>query len=168
MHRRAALIADGAAAVPDGFECPITQELMVDPVFATDGQSYERAAIEQWLAEHDTSPATGAALGSRDVTPNIALRKAIAAWRTQQPLAIDPARLTLLSTGGPNDDGVLGNGSFGRVVCAELATAGRVQQVAVKLLPELTHAEQRAQFARELAPHLRAMQVSITNPYLSQ
>jgi hypothetical protein len=87
-RRRAALIADGAA-VPDGFECPITQELMADPVFAADGQSYERAAIERWLAEHNTSPATGAALGNRNVTPNIALRKAIAEWRTQRDATVE-------------------------------------------------------------------------------
>eukprot|EP00983_Pelagomonas_calceolata_P133785 1161997-Pelagomonas_calceolata.AAC.4 len=29
---------------------------MRDPVLATDGYSYERAAIEQWFRSHDTSP----------------------------------------------------------------------------------------------------------------
>ena len=47
-----------------------------------------------------------------------------------------------------------------RQVCGELATSGRPQPVAVKTLPELTHAEQRAQLERELAPHLRAMQAA--------
>jgi hypothetical protein len=32
------------------------QELMRDPVLASDGYSYERSAIEQWLRSHDTSP----------------------------------------------------------------------------------------------------------------
>ena len=73
-------MADGAA-VPDGFECTITQDVMEDPVVAADGHSYERAAIEQWLTERRTSPLTGAALASRALLPNIALRKAIAAWR---------------------------------------------------------------------------------------
>jgi len=39
--------------------CPITAELMLDPVFTADGQTYERGAIERWLEEHDTSPLTG-------------------------------------------------------------------------------------------------------------
>ncbi|KAL3921195.1 MAG: hypothetical protein SGPRY_004989, partial [Prymnesium sp.] len=38
--------------------CPITAELMLDPVFTADGQTYERGAIECWLEEHDTSPLT--------------------------------------------------------------------------------------------------------------
>ena len=33
----------------DDFMCPITQELMVDPVFTEDGQTYERDAIKTWL-----------------------------------------------------------------------------------------------------------------------
>lgn len=33
---------------PDAFCCPITKELMTDPVMTKDGHSYERHAIEQW------------------------------------------------------------------------------------------------------------------------
>ena len=37
-------------AVPDGFRCPITQDIMVDPVVVADsGHTYERAAITQVL-----------------------------------------------------------------------------------------------------------------------
>ena len=32
---------------------------MGDPVFTCDGQTYERTAIEMWLANHTTSPLTG-------------------------------------------------------------------------------------------------------------
>ncbi|MCC2667386.1 MAG: hypothetical protein K0S63_1302, partial [Gammaproteobacteria bacterium] len=35
--------------VPDAFECPITAEIMLDPLMASDGHSYERIAIEKWL-----------------------------------------------------------------------------------------------------------------------
>ena len=31
-----------------GFLCPITQEVMDDPVITSDGHTYERVAIEQW------------------------------------------------------------------------------------------------------------------------
>ena len=30
-------------------KCPISRELMVDPVLAADGKTYERTEIEQWL-----------------------------------------------------------------------------------------------------------------------
>jgi hypothetical protein len=35
----------GAAALPNKLFCPLTLEVMVDPVVAADGQSYSRAAI---------------------------------------------------------------------------------------------------------------------------
>ena len=45
--------------------------------------------------------------------------------------------------GGPENDGCLGEGSFGRVVCGELATqGGRMQAVAIKYTTQMTRAEQ--------------------------
>ena len=38
---------------------------------------YERSAIEQWLETHNTSPATGAELESRQLIPCHALRSLI-------------------------------------------------------------------------------------------
>ena len=85
--------------------CPITHCLMADPVVSNsraarrpvhsprahpprhagqvtaDGHSYERAAIERWLREHEgakrTSPLTGAHLETDVLIPNIPLRKMI-------------------------------------------------------------------------------------------
>lgn len=44
------------SALRDEFSCPITRELMRDPVIAADGHTYDREAIEMWLRNHDTSP----------------------------------------------------------------------------------------------------------------
>ena len=44
--------------VPPEFVCPITMEVMTEPVILTDGHVYERAAIRRWLASHSTSPVT--------------------------------------------------------------------------------------------------------------
>ena len=58
--------------------CPITQELMRDPVITVaDGHCYERAAIEHWLALHDTSPLTGEPLETKRLAPNVALRSLV-------------------------------------------------------------------------------------------
>jgi len=35
--------------IPDEFLCPITNDVMEDPVVASDGYTYEKAAIEEWL-----------------------------------------------------------------------------------------------------------------------
>jgi len=44
--------------VPDDFYCPITGELMSDPVSDPDGHTYERSAIEKWLSKKNASPMT--------------------------------------------------------------------------------------------------------------
>jgi ankyrin repeat protein len=59
------------------FICPITQDIMNDPVTCMDGHTYEKEAIQKWLADHDTSPLTGAKLPSKHLIPNFALRSAI-------------------------------------------------------------------------------------------
>jgi len=65
-------------AIPQSFVCPITQEVMIDPVFTDDGNTYEREAIREWLEEADTSPLTNEKLESKSLRPNLALRKMIA------------------------------------------------------------------------------------------
>ena len=69
---------------PDEFVCPISQEVMQDPVFATDGHTYERQCIEQWLATKRTSPKTGEGLQTADVFPNHIMRRQIIEWRERQ------------------------------------------------------------------------------------
>ena len=77
---------------PHSFQCPITLELMSDPVILVgDGISYEREAIEQWLQSKDTqtSPATAVMLASgesRRLIPNVSLRNAIEEWKESQNL----------------------------------------------------------------------------------
>ena len=62
--------------IPPDFICPITQEVMRDPVIALDGHSYERNAIERWFGTGRlTSPLTNAQMGSSYLTQNHTLRK---------------------------------------------------------------------------------------------
>jgi hypothetical protein len=56
------------------YMCPITAEIMTDPVCTLDGFTYERTAITEWLRTNDTSPATGARLESKRLIPNITVR----------------------------------------------------------------------------------------------
>jgi len=46
---------------------------MQDPCLAADGQTYERAAIEEWLTRSNSSPLTGRPLMHRNLVRNIAL-----------------------------------------------------------------------------------------------
>ena len=71
---------EGEEEPPDDFICPITTEVMSDPVMAADGHAYERSAIERWLATKSTSPLTGGALEHPYLTPNHILRRQIRDW----------------------------------------------------------------------------------------
>ncbi|CAD7938538.1 unnamed protein product [Amoebophrya sp. A120] len=65
--------------VPEEFLCPITFDMMEDPVCTVDGHSYDRHAITRWFSEgRTTSPATGLGLASTALATNFGLRKAIA------------------------------------------------------------------------------------------
>ncbi|KAL5973280.1 U-box domain-containing protein 13 [Asimina triloba] len=67
--------------IPDDFRCPISLELMKDPVIVSTGQTYERSFIEKWLeAGHTTCPKTQQTLTSLALTPNYVLRSVIAQW----------------------------------------------------------------------------------------
>ena len=65
---------------PKSFLCPITCDLMMDPVIACDGYSYERSAIEKWLSKSRKSPMTGLGLKSIDLISNHGLKGAISEW----------------------------------------------------------------------------------------
>ena len=72
--------ATGVASitVPDVFRCPIGANIMRDPVTdPTDGKSYDRANIVQWLAQHSTSPQTRQHLTVAMLVPNRALKDMI-------------------------------------------------------------------------------------------
>jgi hypothetical protein len=62
----------------DSFLCPITRDVMEDPVSAKDGHTYEREAIEMWFHNNSRSPKTNEQI-STELIPNYALKSAIEA-----------------------------------------------------------------------------------------
>jgi len=62
---------------PEDFICPITQDLMGDPVIAEDGHTYERKNITEWLAKNGTSPITRQQMSTHIIIPNRNLKSQI-------------------------------------------------------------------------------------------
>ena len=56
------------------YVCPLTAEIMTDPVSTLDGFTYERTVITEWLRTNDTSQSTGAKLESKRHVPNPTVR----------------------------------------------------------------------------------------------
>jgi hypothetical protein len=70
--------------IPELFLCPISREVMENPVLASDGHVYERSQIESWLQEHDTSPMTNIAMRP-EVAPVLSLRSEIQDFKQRFP-----------------------------------------------------------------------------------
>ena len=66
--------------IPSEFICPITQEIMKEPVSDNEGVSYEKLSIERWLSRNNTSPMSRKPLYMRDLRPNIALKNLISSF----------------------------------------------------------------------------------------
>ncbi|MBA0799325.1 hypothetical protein Gohar_009848 [Gossypium harknessii] len=70
-----------SSLIPNEFLCPITLEIMTDPVIVATGQTYERESITKWLnSNHRTCPKTGQTLDHLSLAPNFALRNLILQW----------------------------------------------------------------------------------------
>ena len=80
-------VDDDDSDIPDHFICPISCEIMKDPVVAQDGFTYERAYIEQWFNTRGAkSPMTNKNIGTKHLTPNRTLKSAIIDFLEKRPL----------------------------------------------------------------------------------
>jgi hypothetical protein len=60
--------------VPMGIPiCPITQDVMREPVIDKEGNTYEKSAILEWLKTNNKSPITRNVISASELIPNRAL-----------------------------------------------------------------------------------------------
>lgn len=73
----------------EAFVCPLTKQVMRDPVTIETGQTFEREAILKWFREcrdngrRPTCPLTQRELRDTEVSPSVALRSVIHEWRAR-------------------------------------------------------------------------------------
>lgn len=93
--------------VPEEFFCPISLEIMQEPVVTTSGHSYERSAIERFLKSREEDPLTRHPCSVRDLRPNYSLKTAIESWkrnRDSMRVALNASQMySMLLTGANND-----------------------------------------------------------------
>ncbi|KAG0494924.1 hypothetical protein HPP92_005918 [Vanilla planifolia] len=78
-----------APTPPEELKCPITLQLMYEPVIISSGQTYERVCIEKWFNDgHDTCPKTQRRLPHLSLTPNFGLKGMIASWCEQNGVPV--------------------------------------------------------------------------------
>ncbi|GJR92274.1 U-box domain-containing protein 45-like protein, partial [Tanacetum coccineum] len=74
---------------PEELRCPISLQLMYDPVIIASGQTYERICIEKWFADgHNTCPKTQQTLAHLCLTPNYCVKGLVASWCEQNGVLV--------------------------------------------------------------------------------
>lgn len=94
----------------ESFLCPLTKQIMRDPVTLESGATFEREAILKWFQESDSSgrslicPITRKELSSTELNPSIALRNTIDEWMHRNEAAkLDVACKSLTSENSEHD-----------------------------------------------------------------
>ncbi|XP_009761877.1 U-box domain-containing protein 6-like isoform X1 [Nicotiana tabacum] len=81
--------SDQMPVPPEELRCPISLQLMYDPVIIASGQTYERICIEKWFSDgHNTCPKTQQELPHLGLTPNYCVKGLVASWCEQNGLPI--------------------------------------------------------------------------------
>jgi HEAT repeat protein len=76
-------------SVPRYFRCPLSLQLMADPVIVATGQTYERSSIQKWLDQGlVTCPGTHQILSHTILIPNYTVKAMIANWCIENKLEL--------------------------------------------------------------------------------
>ncbi|GLT56095.1 hypothetical protein SLA2020_291670 [Shorea laevis] len=90
------------------FYCPITRDVMMDPVETSSGQTFERNAIEKWFAEgNNLCPLTMTPLDTSVLRPNKKLRQSIEEWRDRNTMITIASMKAKLMSGEEEEEEVL-------------------------------------------------------------
>ncbi|XP_028771964.1 U-box domain-containing protein 6-like [Neltuma alba] len=74
---------------PEELRCPISLQLMCDPVIIVSGQTYERVCIEKWFRDgHDTCPKTQQKLDHLLLIPNYCVKGLVVNWCEQNGVPV--------------------------------------------------------------------------------
>ena len=84
--------------IPEEYYCPLTKKIMLDPVVASDGYTYEKEAIENWSKNHTTYPNSEEKISSLTILPNRSLERNIKKFLEQNPLLWETDKIYLSNT----------------------------------------------------------------------
>ncbi|CAI0423883.1 unnamed protein product [Linum tenue] len=94
------MTAEAATNIPPDFRCPISLDLMRDPVVVATGQTYDRESIALWIESgHNTCPKTGQNLAHTSLIPNRALKNLISMWCREQKIPFELTETSHKSNG---------------------------------------------------------------------
>ncbi|KAJ1285992.1 hypothetical protein BS78_03G320100 [Paspalum vaginatum] len=122
-----------APAPPPDFRCPITLDLMRDPVVVASGQTYDRESIARWFdSGKSTCPKTGQALAVLELVPNRALKNLIAKWCRENGVAAESSEAS--DQGGEPAQAVAANKAA--LEAARMTASFLVKKLSASLSPD--------------------------------
>jgi hypothetical protein len=91
---------ENASFILNTLSCPITLELFVDPVLADDGHTYERAALVEWVKNHNgTSPITRQPIKIKELKPNRIVKQLADQYRSSLTSTVSKELVTFSGNG---------------------------------------------------------------------
>lgn len=126
---------DGAEppSPPLDFRCPVSLELMSDPVVASSGQTYDRDSIARWFGSgKSTCPKTGQVLTNLELVPNKALKNLIARWCRENGIAVE------VSEAGKADPAPVVAANKAALKAARMTASFLVKKLSASFSPEST------------------------------
>ncbi len=91
--------------VPESYICPISLQVMSDPYMdPTDGTSYEKANLLEWIRKKHHSPMTRQSLEENQIIPNRNLKNLIEEFRAANPQIINDYNNSLVAASATNDE----------------------------------------------------------------
>eukprot|EP00041_Stephanoeca_diplocostata_P011872 m.197007 g.197007 ORF g.197007 m.197007 type:complete len:387 (+) comp18706_c0_seq1:462-1622(+) len=87
-----------------GFICPLSRNIMIDPVVDADGNSFERRDVELWLSSHSTSPITHNLMKKLHLRPNVALKRCIQQFLEEKSMLLQQTNTRAVDAGVPQTE----------------------------------------------------------------
>ncbi|CAH9074572.1 unnamed protein product [Cuscuta europaea] len=79
--RRSSVAEQSASSAPDEFRCYLSKKIMKHPVLIANGQTYEKAFIQEWFKSgKKTCPRTQQELSHTNLIPNLLVQEMISDW----------------------------------------------------------------------------------------
>ncbi|MFS7988172.1 putative U box domain, Zinc finger, RING/FYVE/PHD-type [Helianthus anomalus] len=145
--RRRKFSSSADLTIPADFRCPISLDLMRDPVVVSTGQTYDRVSINLWIESgHTTCPKTGQTLAHTETIPNLALRNLIVMWCREHRIPFESTEVK------ENVNGVTTN-----------KTLIEATKMTVSFLLQKAKASQSLEMANRFVSELRALAKTDSN-----
>ncbi|XP_047316826.1 U-box domain-containing protein 2 [Impatiens glandulifera] len=99
IHERFIEMKQEQSSIPSDFCCPLSLDLMIDPVIVASGQTYERSYFQRWIdLGLEVCPKTRQALSNTRLIPNYNVKALIANWCEINNVKLDQDHLKSLNS----------------------------------------------------------------------